>query len=249
MHVLRAELSFPEKLMRGEIRAWPWDHLRRTIMRRWLAGNVRGRSREIKAGGEFIVRADDDGILTMYGLVSALFAASAALAAPVVTPDTNTCTAKSLKVTSFLVKDFDFHASWTFTTPAHQNSWGYVNFTLANAAVPYEYQCSSASNWLSDFYYGNINYNCTDPAGQPTQHGTFSYSRPTETLAINQTWICAQEQSRFWAEGSAKLDLKCQDTTYHNPNWTTPGQIYSDRRVTCDKLTQVVPLTSLRAAA
>ncbi|KAJ6788804.1 hypothetical protein PWT90_02807 [Aphanocladium album] len=177
----------------------------------------------------------------MYGLITALFAASA-IAAPA-----TTCTSKSTKATEFDIKDFDFHASWTFTTPAHQNSWGYVNFTLANKVLDYEYQCSSASNWLSDFYYGNINYNCTDAAGQQTHEGTFSYSRPMTTLAINQTWDCP-EGSRFWAEGSAKLDLQCEESKYQNPNWTM-GQIYSDRRITCDKLTTTVPITSLRAAA
>ncbi|OAQ97870.1 hypothetical protein LLEC1_05962 [Akanthomyces lecanii] len=108
--------------------------------------------------------------------------------------------------------------------------------------------CSAASNWLSDFYYGNVDYRCTDPAtGQQTQRGTFSYSRPATTLAINQTWDCP-EGSRFWAEGSAVLDLRCDETMYQNPNWTM-GQIYSNRVITCDKLTQPVPITSLRAAA
>lgn len=184
----------------------------------------------------------------MYGLTAAALFAAAALAAPASSPDNNACTSQSTKVTAFQIKDFDFHASWTFSTPAHQNSWGYINFTLANAAVDYEYQCSAASSWLSDFYYGNIDYNCTDPAtGQQTQRGTFSYSRPATTLAINQTWDCP-EGSRFWAEGSAVLDLRCDETTYQNPNWTM-GQIYSNRVVTCDKLSQPVPITSLRAAA
>ncbi|TQV97487.1 hypothetical protein V2A60_006758 [Cordyceps javanica] len=184
----------------------------------------------------------------MYGLTAAALLAASALAAPAVGPDRNTCTARSTNVTQFLVKDFDFHASWTFTTPAHQNSWGYVNFTLANAAIDYEFQCSSASNWLSDFYYGNIDYNCTDPAGRPTRQGTFSYSRPTTTLAINQTWACPDEGSQFWAEGRAKLDLACRETNYTNPDWKM-GQIYSDRTIVCDKLTTGVPITSLRAAA
>ncbi|KAM3499676.1 hypothetical protein MY11210_009596 [Beauveria gryllotalpidicola] len=182
----------------------------------------------------------------MYGLTAALFAASA-LAAPATSPDW-VCTSASTKVTALQIKDFDFHASWTFTTPAHQNSWGYVNFTLANPAVDYEYQCSAASNQLQDFFYGTTNYECTDADGSPTSWGTFSYSRPTTTLAINQTWTCPSEGSRFWAEGAAELDLHCNDTTWENPDWKQ-GQIYSDRTISCDKLSQDVPLTSLRAAA
>ncbi|KAM3531828.1 hypothetical protein NHJ13051_000564 [Beauveria bassiana] len=183
----------------------------------------------------------------MYGLTAALFAASA-LAAPATSPDNWACTTKSSKVTALQIKDFDFHASYTFTTPAHQNSWGYVNFTLANPAVDYEYQCSAASNQLQDFFYGSIDYNCTDAAGNPTTSGTFSYSRPADTLAINQTWTCDSEGSRFWAESEAKLDLKCEDTTWENPDWKQ-GQIYSDRTIRCDKVNQDVPLKSLRAIA
>lgn len=190
----------------------------------------------------------------MYSLITAALFATAAVAAPAA----GTCTSRSTKVTDFQIKDFDFHASWTFTTPAHQNSWGYVNFTLARLGgdddgVPHAaYQCTAASNWLSDFYYGNINYNCTDVAGGGAgnglpHRGTFSYSRPDKTLAINQTWDCP-EGSRFWAEGGAVLDLNCHETQYQNPNWTM-GQIYSDRVITCDKLSQPVPIKSLRAAA
>lgn len=182
----------------------------------------------------------------MYGLTAALFAASA-LAAPTTTANKDSCTSHSTKVTELEIKDFDFHASWTFTNPAHQNSWGYVNFTLTNAAVDYDYQCSTASNWLDDFFYGNINYNCTTHDGKQTNMGTFAYSRPTQILAINQTWVCP-EGSEFWAEAEAKLPLVCHETKYQNPNWTS-GQIYSDRTITCDKLTQGVPVTSLRAAA
>ncbi|OAA64777.1 hypothetical protein ISF_04187 [Cordyceps fumosorosea ARSEF 2679] len=187
----------------------------------------------------------------MYGLTTvattALLAASA-LAAPAATIDgTESCTRTSTRVTTFNVKDFDFHASWTFSTPAHQIAGGYVNFTLGNAALPYVYTCSAASTQLEDFYYGNFIYNCTDPTGRQTREGTFTYSRPTTTLAINQTWECP-EGSRFWAEGAAKLDLHCNETKWQNPNWQ-PGQIYSSRSVTCDKLTQPVPITNMRAAA
>lgn len=184
----------------------------------------------------------------MYHLTVALLAATTALAAPAGISDQNSCTSKSTKVTGLLVKDFGFHASYTFSTPAHQIAGGLVNFTLANPVLDYELRCSASSGQLTDFFYGTMNYNCTDDqTGKQTQQGTFSYSRPTNEIAVNQTWRCP-EQSIFWAEGTAKLNLSCHETNYQNPNWTM-GQIYSNRVITCDKHTQPVPLTSLRAAA
>src|SRR5687767_900631 len=51
------------------------------------------------------------------------------------------CMAAGQKVSSWKVENFDYHASYIFTTPAHQNSWGYVNFTLSNPALNYKPVC------------------------------------------------------------------------------------------------------------
>ena len=60
------------------------------------------------------------------------------------------CNAKSTSVTGWTVHNFDFHASYIFSTPAHQNSWGYANFTLTNPAVDYAATCGASSDQLSD---------------------------------------------------------------------------------------------------
>ncbi|KAH6610095.1 hypothetical protein Trco_000115 [Trichoderma cornu-damae] len=154
------------------------------------------------------------------------------------------CTASSAKVSQWTVEDFDFHASYTFTTPAHQNSWGYVNFTLANPAVGYSPVCSASSNQLSDFFYGNFVYSCDVPVA--ADKATFTFSRPGSDLRINQTWNCADEGSRFTAQGGVKLNLTCSDTTWQNPAWT-PGHIYSLRTVTCGKATVPAPIEEMSA--
>jgi hypothetical protein len=182
----------------------------------------------------------------MQSLFTTALLAGAAAALPT-TPQETTCTSKSTKVTEWTVKDFDFHASYIFTNPAHQNSMGSVNFTLENAAVEYPLICESRSFWLQDFYYGMINYNCT-LNGENTDMGTFNFSRPTNRLNINQTWACADEGSMFWAEGGVDLDLNCEDKTEQNPDWK-PGQIYSSRYITCDKVTVPAKMETLRAAA
>lgn len=177
-------------------------------------------------------------------LTTALLAGSV-LALPTIRDET--CTQQGLDVDEWTIKNFDYHADYTFTTPAHQNSWGYVNFELINEVLDYSAQCKAASNQLSDFFYGSVNYNCTQPDGTFSM-GSFNFSRPANEVAINQTWPCLEEGSRFWAEGSAKLDLDCKEKKWQNPNWEL-GQIYSTRIITCANLTTTVPMISKRAIA
>lgn len=161
--------------------------------------------------------------------------------------DPETCTSKSIETREWTLKDFDFHASYLFTTPAHQNSWGYVNFELINKNLDFAAKCSATSNWLDDFYYGNLNYNCTQPDGSNSE-GTFNFSRPTNQLNVNQTWSCLSEGSRFYAEGGAALPLDCKDETRKNPNWPAGG-FYSERTITCKNITMPLPITSMAAVA
>ncbi|KAL6880879.1 hypothetical protein J3F83DRAFT_720175 [Trichoderma novae-zelandiae] len=191
-------------------------------------------------------------IATMLSLLStcALLLASSALAAPYSPPPTTNpylpkCTSQSSNVTEWTINNFDFHASYVFTTPAHQNSWGYVNFTLANRAVTYTPVCSAASDQLSDFFYGNFVYSCTN-VEVPGDRATFTFSRGDNQLLVNQTWACAGEGSRFTALGGVRLDLNCSDTTWQNPSWT-PGNIYSQRTVTCGKLTVPAKIEEMSA--
>ncbi|KAK2594493.1 hypothetical protein QQS21_007774 [Conoideocrella luteorostrata] len=180
---------------------------------------------------------------------SALLLAGAAAAAPssMVLRNEQTCTQKALHTKQWTVKDFDFHASYIFTTPAHQNAWGYVNFTLENPSVDFTARCEASSSQLSDFFYGNFIYNCTQPAGSNSE-ATFTFSRPQNQVKINQTWACPQEGSRFWAEGGANLTLDCKDDTWKNPEWKM-GQIYSSRTITCNHIDAPVTIESMRAVA
>ncbi|KAH7324951.1 hypothetical protein B0I35DRAFT_476152 [Stachybotrys elegans] len=170
--------------------------------------------------------------------------AGAALAAPTVSNDS--CVAKSSRITDWTIEDFDFHASYIFTTPSHQNSWGYVNFTLKNEVVDYVAQCSAASNWLSDFYYGQVIYSCEVPerAGQTT----FTFNRPTGEVQVNQTWSCPDQGVYYMAEGGADLDLDCTEETWENPDWEV-GQIYSTRFIACEPVTVSAPIETIRGIA
>lgn len=101
------------------------------------------------------------------------------------------CSKTSFGNLKWTVEKFDFRASYIFTTPAHQNSWGYANFNLSNNALPDVLAtCSAQSDQLSDFFYGDLPYTCTidgEPGPAPAR---FTFSRPSGELDINQTWTC-----------------------------------------------------------
>jgi hypothetical protein len=133
------------------------------------------------------------------------------------------------------VHGFDYHASYTFTNPAHQNSWGYVNFNLTNNVVPYTAVCAASSSQLSDFFYGTVDYSCRLPADAPAGASvTFRFSRPSGELDITESIIYSEQKTTgtFVATGSSNLTLTCTDTTTVTPDWK-PGQIYSQRLITC----------------
>lgn len=132
----------------------------------------------------------------------ALFLATCASATP--TPpsprqdSTASCSDATLHGFEWTVQDFDFHASYIFSTPAHQNSWGYVNFNLSNPAVPDVLaSCSAQSDQLSDFFFGTVPYQCLFDGEAGSAPATFSFNRPTGELDINQTWTCSDKNPTY----------------------------------------------------
>lgn len=123
-----------------------------------------------------------------------------AMAVPLLPRTTNSsnpgCTKSSFGDFAWSLENFDFHASYIFTTPAHQNSWGYVNFNLSNPALPYPAVCTAASSQLSDFFYGTQSYNCTVPEGE-TGVGTFTFDRALGKLDFEQGWRCDDVDQQY----------------------------------------------------
>ncbi|KAI1306662.1 hypothetical protein F5Y03DRAFT_354117 [Xylaria venustula] len=153
------------------------------------------------------------------------------------------CTAASFGDFAWTIEDFTYHAGYVFSTPAHQISSGTVAFNLTNPAFPEIVSCTAYSTWLEDFFYGNINYNCAVPEGSSART-SFSFSRPSGELNINQTWTCDDEDPQypitFTDYGTVNLTLVCNETDYQNPDWQQ-GEIYSDRDISCAPVT--LPLT------
>ena len=109
----------------------------------------------------------------------ALAAASLARMAAAATPDV-----------LWTIRNFDFHASYIFTTPAHQNSWGFVNFTLTSNMVSYTTSCTANSNRLNDFFYGETAYACTPADEAPLgAAANFKFDRPSGRLYIEETFV------------------------------------------------------------
>lgn len=185
----------------------------------------------------------------MQSIFTTLLLAGSALALPTITlsarDDDTSCMARGAKVTEWQVHDFDYHASYIFSTPSHQISQGYVNFTLENPAVDYRPVCSASSGQLSDFFYGTMTYQCDVPINGDS--ASFTFSRPSGELKLEQTWQCAEEGGRFQAKGGVTLELNCEDTgTQVNPDWEM-GQTYSTRTITCDLVTAPAQITEISA--
>jgi hypothetical protein len=109
------------------------------------------------------------------------------------------CSKTSFGDFSWTVANFDYHASYIFTTPAHQNSHGYVNFTLVNPALGSTATCSASSSQLNDFFYGNMLYTCSTPDGSPGNSSatSFTFNRASGELDFNQTWTCSDEDPQY----------------------------------------------------
>ncbi|KAI0193682.1 hypothetical protein EV127DRAFT_384776 [Xylaria flabelliformis] len=137
------------------------------------------------------------------------------------------------------VEDFTYSASYHFTTPAHQVSGGSVNFNLSNPGLTEKVACTAYSTWLNDFFYGNVNYNCTKPDGSTTET-SFAFSQPSGQLNVNQTWTCTDEDPQypttFHGYGAVNLTLTCNETNYQNPDWQE-GETYSLRTISCAPVT------------
>ncbi|RWA06260.1 hypothetical protein EKO27_g8839 [Xylaria grammica] len=154
------------------------------------------------------------------------------------------CTSISFGDFAWTIEDFVYHASYVFSTPAHQIASGDVAFNLTHPAFPEEkVSCTAYSTWLTDFFYGNINYDCKVPEGSGSET-SFSFSRPSGELNINQTWTCDDQDPQypitFHGYGTVNLTLDCKETNYQNPDWQI-GQIYSTRNIDCAPVT--LPLT------
>ncbi|KAH7029563.1 uncharacterized protein B0I36DRAFT_326014 [Microdochium trichocladiopsis] len=173
-------------------------------------------------------------------LAAAVPLASNGAQPPAPRDDNPGCFDTSFNALAWGLEDFVYNASYLFTTPSHQNSWGYANFELSNSALTYKASCHAASSQLSDFFYGTLNYDCVmpDPEGQGTTT-TFAFDYPGHKLSVNQTWSCSDADpawpTTFRAAGSIDLDLECTDTgNVVNPDWEYgTGAFYSTRYVSC----------------
>ncbi|CAH0058509.1 unnamed protein product [Clonostachys solani] len=171
-------------------------------------------------------------------ILSSLLFLGSAVAAPAsveLSAEELSCRNASRSILSWNIIDFDFHSSYTFSTPSHQIAGGYVNFTLENAALEYKPVCAASSSQLQDFFYGNAVYDCQVPPSAPRDAASFSFNRATGEVLVNQTWVCGDGGGKFTARGGTTFNLTCSDESWQNPDWKD-GELYSTRNVSCAKV-------------
>ncbi|KAI3325801.1 hypothetical protein HD806DRAFT_491282 [Xylariaceae sp. AK1471] len=159
--------------------------------------------------------------------------------------DTTGCTSASLDDFSWTIDAFTYYSSEAYTTPAHEVASASIKFNLTNPALPEKVQCTASSSAYTIFFLGSINYSCTAPAGSKTKT-TFNFSQIKNTLNVNQTWTCSDEDLEspvtFAGYGSVDLTLNCSSNFFQNPNWHSSSDgFYSLRTTTCTPVT--LPLT------
>lgn len=161
-------------------------------------------------------------------LISVLALSAGALAAPSA-PRALTCSASS-KGFAWSVTGFQFNATETYTTPAHQIDNGVVLFNISNPALsPTQVSsgCYASSSQAPDYFYGGNN-DCTDPENDSNTKTTFAFNAEAGTLSVNQTWTCTDTNppSTFFAAGTVVLSSTCTAGTSQNDNWAADGTNY-----------------------
>ncbi|KAF2105820.1 hypothetical protein BDV96DRAFT_607927 [Lophiotrema nucula] len=102
-----------------------------------------------------------------------------------------------------------------YSTPSHLAVYGgTIQFNVSNPAVPVYYEVLGPSE---------------SPKGA-TGETTFTYSRPGNVFAVNQTYTV--HGKKFLATGTAGANLTCQTVFWQNPNWTI-GELYTTTDVHC----------------
>jgi hypothetical protein len=105
---------------------------------------------------------------------------------------TETCEKISFNQFSWAVKGFNYHSSVIYSFPSHRIANGYVDFNITNLALSHTLACSARSTQMSDFFYGNQWYKCTDSAGNDAE---FQFDKSSGRLDVQQKWTCTDSAS------------------------------------------------------
>ena len=92
----------------------------------------------------------------------------------------------------FLLTNISYYSDEIYSTPAHLATYGgNITFDLANTAAPYTAHCTARGVQLSDFFYGDIVYEC-EKSAEPSAAANFIFARADNHFVINQTWYDAE---------------------------------------------------------
>lgn len=125
-----------------------------------------------------------------------LMAVASAIPSPQPSPQAVSCT-PTASTLWWVVSGLYYHESHIFSTPAHQNSWGYVAFNMTNSITGTTSQCEAASDQLNDFFYDTQSYDCEDLDPATGGGSSFTFNRPGKQLQVEQDWYCVEGANRY----------------------------------------------------
>ncbi|KAF2643173.1 hypothetical protein P280DRAFT_547367 [Massarina eburnea CBS 473.64] len=176
---------------------------------------------------------------TMYLLPSLLSFAllTHAVALPSLHPRHDNCTNDCTTNPIYLLPQVRYSSIIIYSTPAHLAvSSATIEFNLLNSVDrSVNVSCvgySSSQQSSGAFFAFPYSIPCTVPGTSgPITAANFSFTLWDRTLQINETWAC--DEDNYLGVGTKTLELVCETLRYQNPNWTTPGDIYSSESASC----------------
>jgi hypothetical protein len=132
-------------------------------------------------------------LLPLLSLASALPEALAPAAAP-------SCDAISKSRLAIAFTNFQYGASWVFSTPAHlATAQAAVSFTVRNNLIPVPIACSARSSQVYAFFTGAPSYACDVsqvPAAVGAKVGFTFDTAGNGTVGLTASWNCVNSQSK-----------------------------------------------------
>ncbi|OAA35418.1 hypothetical protein NOR_07997 [Metarhizium rileyi] len=155
------------------------------------------------------------------------------------------CTVETVNAFVWRITGFEYRSE-QYQDHVSKVAYGLANFTLENSALSYRTRCTALSTRAPDFFTGDTAYRCAARPDAPSDVSSFSFDRSTGLVAINQTWVCDKDGSRYAGRGEVRLALSCNQNQQISQS---AGGGNSDKRIVCKRVDAPLNMTYMEAVA